>query len=474
MFSVDSTRTWVDPSEGEVVGLISSLNQPLVQAAPDRPTEPTQAYIITRQLASGFEVLVYFHLLDSNVPVIYSDDESPVDEASVPESQDVAQELVLSMGFLIENRNIEGLPAAERGEMIKDLPPFHQDLSPFAREEDELGGDLETEVDEVEEFARARQARIEAGQADPSKFVPEPSDDFELPPTEDGLPPLVQGEVEEEAPLVQGQVEEQAPLVRGTHDISDLDQMEFTGELEAIPDDESSQLDALLDEVGDGGGEATATVVSEGEPTTLEPTVEPLEDVEPLQDVEPLEDTQIEDVEIAADALGPLDVDELLDEVSKPGEGLPEASFQELSDLDVPAVEEAEPFETQASQQEGERGLGDATMNELLDAVDEIGGEAELEVDDLFNESAEPQPEPGLDAAAEEAGADDFEIQIDDEDVFVTPEELIGDEPDVFVEPDAAEPLSGANGSADHGVPISPQFVEGVPADDLVRLLTLL
>lgn len=464
MFSVDSARTWVDPSEGEVVGLIASLNQPLVQAAPDRPTEPTQAYIITRKLPSGpFEVVVYFHLLDSNVPVIYSDDEAPFDQDGATQNEEDAKDLVLSMGFLLENRNIEDIPEAERRQAIHDLPPFHEDLSPFAREEEELA-EIEPELDEVEEFQRARQAMIESGQADASQFVPEGS-------VREDMPPLVQG-----APVAG------AGDVPSRPEIADLDQMEFTGELEAIPDDEGSSLDALLDEVNPAGDsqEPTVTVVSEGEPTNIEATVEPIDDIAPSE-------------------LGPLDMDELLNEVSKPVEPmvevLPDVGPASVTILDEGEGELSQPGDpppeafvdveiaadddigdgtvdelldaVEAFQPEpSESGPGDTTMNEILDAVDDLGGtgDDEVDVDDLFAAPDDLIADEPMDVVIDDPSLNmdggNVEVELDDIEVE------LGDDLDIDVDIPMAD--------APDALGAVPDFALAVRDEDLVRLLSLL
>lgn len=503
MYSVDLARTWVDPAEGEVVSLVASLNQPLVQAAAERPTEPTQAYIITRQYQGGFDVLVYFHLLDSNVAVIYGNDETPVSADDLTSAQDEAQDLVLSMGFLLENRDIEALEGGQRMELLKELPPFHQDLAPFARvEEEEEEGPQE--VDEVDEFRRAREALAEAGQDDASKFVPETTD-TDLPTA--GSMPIVGGTIEdlsagvEELPDASDLLEMSAP----NDGIADLDDLDLTGELEAIPEGSGSgALDALLDEVEVDGpvGEPAATSPP---PTLSTDAVEPLEDI-PIVDGAPVpaplevdellaevsqpgpalqpidEPVEPSFVEIGAGAPAPVDedlaeIDGMLDAVIQPDEAssFPEVEVapdlavtddgvdldagdieieaddieigaDELDDLEIPAVAAPEPASPLAPEHADPESLGDQTMSALLDAVEGLEP-ADVEDDDF-----------------------QVEVSLDDEDMFTAPDELVADDAHLGSNGVGVAGAIGNGIDAEAAAAVARQ----VEAEDLVRLLSLL
>lgn len=177
MFEVDPDKVWVDPAAGPVTNVIQSLNTPLVAAGP-HPAEAVQSWIIARQAAGGgaFDIAVFFHLTESNQAVLYRWDGGPVPPPQLDYVQEEALSFCESMGFMMDDLNFGSLAPDARGQLLESLPPFHADLGAFARGDDGKGdGAATAEADPLDDFQRAKQARLEAGQASTADFVPEPS-----------------------------------------------------------------------------------------------------------------------------------------------------------------------------------------------------------------------------------------------------------------------------------------------------------
>ena len=177
MFEVDPERSWVDPGLGPITSLIQSLNTPLV-AAGTHPAENVQSWIVTRGSSAGSaEVFVFFHLTESNQAVLYRWDGGPVPGDQQEQVVEEAMGFCESMGFMMDNLNFGQLPPDKRGELLQTLPPFVQDLANLQpRDVEEIPLSMSKKVvDPVEEFARARAAMAESGQATASDFV-DPND----------------------------------------------------------------------------------------------------------------------------------------------------------------------------------------------------------------------------------------------------------------------------------------------------------
>jgi len=132
MFDENKSLTVLSAKPGEVLSIHHSVNDNLV-AMPGRGMEETRAYIITlSQVPDTCSIFIYMHLLDSNVPVVYTHHRQ---YAPVSEYQDVLQEaldFLESMGFMMEDLDYREINSDEKLTLLKTLPPFLKTFPPFS------------------------------------------------------------------------------------------------------------------------------------------------------------------------------------------------------------------------------------------------------------------------------------------------------------------------------------------------------
>lgn len=171
MFEVDPQTTWIDPTAGPISSLVQSLNTPLVAAGP-HPAENVQAWIVSRVAAGGSsDVLVYFHLTQANLPVVYRWADGAVPPPQLAYVQEEALSFCESMGFMMDNLNFAALSPEARGELLQTLPPFTRDLSSLVKEMELVESSSSKKLDPLDDFVRMKQARAEAGQLGTGEFM---------------------------------------------------------------------------------------------------------------------------------------------------------------------------------------------------------------------------------------------------------------------------------------------------------------
>lgn len=153
--------THVNPREGKVLNLMTSVNQPLVAAA-DRPPELTQAYICSRQLPGGLiNVYVMLHLVKSNLRVLYSlEKDLPME--LLREAEDEALTFTENMGFLMDAMPLAKMSEAEKLKMMASCPVFQQTAEPTSASA--VAESLEDVVEEIDILDEGEAAGEGAGE----------------------------------------------------------------------------------------------------------------------------------------------------------------------------------------------------------------------------------------------------------------------------------------------------------------------
>jgi hypothetical protein len=147
MFELDQAQSWVDTLPEDVAFIATSVNRPAV-APPDRSPEPAQAYITTLRRDNLFEVYIYLHLVSSNVGLLYRWDAGAIPREMVTTLQQNALEFTETMGFMMTDLRYRQMSPEDKQSVFESTPVFHQDLSRFKTEEEEV---QELEPEEVGE-----------------------------------------------------------------------------------------------------------------------------------------------------------------------------------------------------------------------------------------------------------------------------------------------------------------------------------
>ncbi len=148
MFINDDSIKNLTPSAASVWEIYGSVNQPII-ALPDRPPEPTWAYVIA--LKDDERIRVYIHLFreQNREGVFYISGDGDVEFIDAEFIFNEALDFTGSMGFIMEKIEL-GDTAEQREERIKAVPAFMTDLKdykPHAEDREAVPAGGETTAD---------------------------------------------------------------------------------------------------------------------------------------------------------------------------------------------------------------------------------------------------------------------------------------------------------------------------------------
>ncbi len=126
MFTIDERLRGLPAVKDQIVALYESLNQPHL-AVPGRQAGPARAFILGLRGPQGFAVFVYLYIPDSAQCAIYVPSSRAVSSEKYQAEEGDALAFVESMGFIMDNLNFRGRPAAEQDELIATMPLFQRE-----------------------------------------------------------------------------------------------------------------------------------------------------------------------------------------------------------------------------------------------------------------------------------------------------------------------------------------------------------
>lgn len=175
MFVYDEQHKGLSPTEKEkLVGVFHSVNKPKIVAG-DRPAEATRAFICTFQDNSkSFQIQVLLYLTQTDMKMRYRPTSGGFGQDQYKEFEEEALSFVESMGFMMDNLNLDKLTPSQRKNALAALPIFEEKAqkktvqkkaeekqpSTFSRSSGDKSMDLDLDdvlaLDELEaEFGRA-------------------------------------------------------------------------------------------------------------------------------------------------------------------------------------------------------------------------------------------------------------------------------------------------------------------------------
>ncbi len=121
MFFLEKGLERLDIAVEQVVGLQRSLGDATV-ALPGFPTQRTTAYLCAYRSGKGVRIAVGLHLKSSGRLAFYLNEEGEVGKRQAQRILDSAIYFAESMGFMLNDMEIERLPAEERASLWLALP----------------------------------------------------------------------------------------------------------------------------------------------------------------------------------------------------------------------------------------------------------------------------------------------------------------------------------------------------------------
>jgi hypothetical protein len=129
MFLVDPAASFLRATREQVVGVLESINQPVV-VVPGKQAQIAQAFVVAlRNPGGSCSVHIYLFLTQTREAVMYAHEPRQLTAEQCRGAEDEAVHFCESMGFLLDNLNFASLPGGQRDELLRRLPPFQRDVS---------------------------------------------------------------------------------------------------------------------------------------------------------------------------------------------------------------------------------------------------------------------------------------------------------------------------------------------------------
>ncbi len=126
VFSIDERFRGLPAHREQVLSLYQSINSPHL-AIPGKPAGPAQAFVLGLRGSGGFAVFIYLYLSEAQDCAVYVPGRRAASQEDYQQDEAAALGFVESMGFMMDNANFRGLPAAHQDELLKTLPVFYKD-----------------------------------------------------------------------------------------------------------------------------------------------------------------------------------------------------------------------------------------------------------------------------------------------------------------------------------------------------------
>lgn len=126
MYTIDPRLRGLPATRDQIVAVYQSLNQPNL-FVPGKQGGPAMAFIVGMRGSAGLSVYVYLHLPAIHDCAVYVPDRRNLSAGEYASEEAEAVAFAESMGFMMDNLNFRGLPAAQQDQVLKTLPVFLKD-----------------------------------------------------------------------------------------------------------------------------------------------------------------------------------------------------------------------------------------------------------------------------------------------------------------------------------------------------------